>query len=48
MGIQAIVDPAERAHLVGDVAALWLAVIFLGWLTPRGEVARKWKDEAMV
>ncbi|UCE83666.1 MAG: hypothetical protein JSV47_03860 [Deltaproteobacteria bacterium] len=46
MGVQAIVDSAERAHLVGDVAALWLAVIFLGWLTPRGVVAQKWKDTA--
>ena len=46
MGVQAIVDSAERSHLVGDVAALWLAVILLGWLTPRGVVAQKWKDTA--
>ena len=46
MGVQAIVDSAERAHLVGDVAALWLAVILLGWLTPRGVVAQKWKETA--
>jgi hypothetical protein len=48
MCVQAIVDPAERAHLVGDVAALWVAVVLLGCLTPRGEIARKWKDEASV
>jgi hypothetical protein len=46
MGAQAIVDPVERMHLVGDVAALWLAVILLGWLTPRGVIAQKRKDEA--
>jgi len=46
MGVQTIVDSAERAHLVGDVAALWLAVILLGWLTPRGVVAQKWKETA--
>ena len=46
MGVQTIIDSAERAHLVGDVAALWLAVILLGWLTPRGVVAQKWKETA--
>lgn len=44
MGAQAIIDPVERAHLVGDVAALWFAVILLGWLTPRGVIALKRKD----
>jgi hypothetical protein len=46
MGIQAIVDPVERLHLAGDVPALWIAVILLGWLTPRGMQAEKWKHEA--
>jgi hypothetical protein len=46
MGVQAIVDSAERSHLMGDVAALWLTVILLGWLTPRGVVAQKWKETA--
>jgi hypothetical protein len=36
MGIQAIIDPSERGHLIGDVAALFIAVVLLGWLTPRG------------
>jgi FtsH-binding integral membrane protein len=36
MGVQAIVDPAESAHLSGGVAALFIAVVLLGWLTPRG------------
>jgi FtsH-binding integral membrane protein len=40
MGVQAIVDPAERAHLAGDVAALFVAVVLLGWLTPRGVLKR--------
>ncbi len=36
MGIQAVIDPAEYGHLKGDVAALFIAVVLLGWLTPRG------------
>jgi len=35
MGIQAIVDPLERGHLLGDVPALLLVAIVLGALTPR-------------
>lgn len=40
MSIQAIVDPVERMHLAGDVAAIWIAVFLLGWLTPRGVAAQ--------
>ncbi len=40
MAVQAIVDPAERGHLPGDVAALLLVAIVLGVLTPRGVAAR--------
>jgi hypothetical protein len=40
MAVQAIVDPAERGHLPGDVAALLLVALVLAWLTPRGVVAR--------
>jgi hypothetical protein len=40
MAVQAIVDPAERGHLVGDVAALLLVAIVLGTLTPRGVTRR--------
>ncbi len=39
MAVQAIVDPMEHGHLPGDVAALFLAAIVLGVLTPR-RVAR--------
>ena len=46
MGVQALLDPVERMHLVGDVAALWLAVILLGWLTPRGLSVQREKDPA--
>jgi hypothetical protein len=35
MLVQAIVDPTERGHLPGDVAALLLVAIVLGALTPR-------------
>jgi hypothetical protein len=35
MGVQAIVDPAERGHLLGDVPALFFVAIVLALLTPR-------------
>jgi hypothetical protein len=35
MGTQAVIDPAERGHLIGDVAALFAAAVLSGWLTPR-------------
>jgi hypothetical protein len=40
MGIQAVIDPSERGHLIGDVAALFITVVLLGWLTPRGGVLK--------
>ena len=45
MGIQAIIDPSERGHLFGDVAALFIAVILLGWLTPRERAQRATKGK---
>jgi hypothetical protein len=36
MAVQAIVDTAERGHLIGDVPALFLVAIVLGVLMPRG------------
>ena len=35
MAVQALVDPAERGHLPGDVAALLLVAVVLGGLAPR-------------
>jgi sterol desaturase/sphingolipid hydroxylase (fatty acid hydroxylase superfamily) len=35
MAIQAIVDPTERIHLVGDVLALFVITVVLGILMPR-------------
>jgi hypothetical protein len=35
MGVQALSDPAERGHLVGDVPALILVAIILAVLMPR-------------
>jgi hypothetical protein len=35
MAVQAIVDPGERVHLIGDVPALFLVAGVLGALTPR-------------
>jgi hypothetical protein len=40
MAAQVVVDPAERGHLAGDVAALFLVAVVLGVLTPRGVSAR--------
>src|SRR5262249_18224651 len=36
MGVQAVSDPAERGHLLGDVPALILVAVVLAVLTPRG------------
>jgi hypothetical protein len=35
MAAQAAIEPAERGHLLGDVPALLLVAIVLGFLTPR-------------
>lgn len=35
MAVQAGIDPAERGHLLGDVPALILVAIVLGFLAPR-------------
>jgi len=43
MGFHAMIDPGEHGHLIGDVAALWLVVLLLGWLTPRGATAHAWQ-----
>jgi len=40
MAVQAMVDPEERGHLPGDVAALLLVGVVLAILTPRGVTAR--------
>ena len=39
MAVQAIVDPTERTHLIGDVPALVLIGIVLLVLAPRGKHA---------
>jgi hypothetical protein len=39
MGVEAVVDPTERGHLVGDVPALFIIAIVLGVLMPRGKGA---------
>jgi hypothetical protein len=39
MMLQAIFQAHEHGHLIGDVPALFLIAIALGWLTPRGEAA---------
>lgn len=39
MAVQVEVDPAERGHLVGDIPALILVAIVLGFLAPRKVVS---------
>jgi hypothetical protein len=41
MTVQAIVDPVERGHLMGDVPALFIVAIVLAMLTPRRAVAQR-------
>jgi uncharacterized protein DUF6632 len=36
MAVQAIEDPVEQGHLIGDVPALFIIAIVLGVLMPRG------------
>jgi len=43
MGFHAMIDPGEHGHLIGDVAALWLVVLLLGWLTPQRATAHAWQ-----
>ena len=40
MTVQAIVDPTERGHLLGDIPALFIVAIVLAVLTPRGASVR--------
>jgi len=35
MAVQALMDPAQRAHLYGDVPLLFVAAIVIAWLTPK-------------
>ena len=39
MAVQAVVDPTEHGHLLGDVPALFLVAIVLAVLTPRRSAA---------
>jgi hypothetical protein len=38
MAVHAVIDSAERGHLLGDVPALILVAIVLGFLAPRDVV----------
>jgi hypothetical protein len=39
MALQAIGDPMEHGHLIGDVPALFIMAIVLAVLMPKGKVA---------
>jgi uncharacterized protein DUF6632 len=41
MAVQALNDPGERGHLLGDVPALVIVAVVLAALTPRGALARR-------
>lgn len=36
MAVQAVIDPAERGHLLGDIPALLIVAVVIATLTPRG------------
>lgn len=36
MAVQAVIEPAERGHLLGDIPALLIVAVILAALTPRG------------
>lgn len=38
MAVQAVIDPTERGHFLGDIPALLLVAIVLGFLVSRDEV----------
>jgi hypothetical protein len=40
MGVQALVYPEHRGHLLGDVPVLLLYAAILSWLTPRGKMGQ--------
>ncbi len=40
MAAQAVADPTQRGHLVGDVPVLFVAAAVLAYLTPRGGAAK--------
>jgi uncharacterized membrane protein len=39
MAVQAVIDPAEYGHFLGDIPALFLVAIVLGFLTPRKAIS---------
>ena len=41
MTVQAIADPTERSHLLGDVPALFIVAIVLAILTPRRAIPKR-------
>jgi hypothetical protein len=41
MGIQALGDQHETGHLIGDVPALVLVALLLGWLSTPGRLSEK-------
>lgn len=47
MLVQALMDPAETGHLMGDVPALLLVALVLGWLTRRATDGRSAERPAL-
>jgi hypothetical protein len=44
MAVQAVIDPAEHGHLLGDIPALFGVAIVLGFLTRREVVSNRRND----
>jgi hypothetical protein len=47
MAVQALGDPEDHGHLMGDVPALLVVAIVLAVLTPRGHAARALRTAAV-
>ncbi|AFZ38325.1 hypothetical protein Sta7437_4897 (plasmid) [Stanieria cyanosphaera PCC 7437] len=48
MSVQAVIDPAEHGHLIGDIPALFLVAIVLGVLTSRKTVSNRRNDSEAI
>ncbi|MGL4881904.1 MAG: DUF6632 domain-containing protein [Waterburya sp.] len=48
MAVQAVIDPAEYGHLIGDIPALFGVAIVLGVLTPREVGANRRNNKEVI
>lgn len=48
MAVQAVIDPTEHGHFLGDIPALFLVAITLGFLTPGWMLLNSRNDEEKI